>query len=571
MQHLALYRKYRPQTFSQVISQPHITVTLQNQIKKSDDGVQRIAHAYLFMGSRGTGKTSCAKILAKAINCTNSANGDPCLTCEACKIANTSTDVHEIDAASNSRVEEMRSLLEESSYLPAELKYKVYIIDEVHMLSISAFNALLKTLEEPPPHVVFILATTEIHKVPATILSRCQRYEFNRINADDSAKALIAIAEKEGFTLEQDAAGLISRLSDGGMRDALSLLDVAASEAAIKGSSITQEVVRNCAGIAGKEHVFAITDAIAKKDGKSALTIISGLYAKSKDPSRLIDELLQHFRNLMLAKLMPDDFSLLTALPEEYDDYKNQANLFTLESILDGLDKLERCLQIKGRKVESEICIMRMCVDERTSGGAGKSENTTVSFPTMTVATPTPTPVVTPSVVATAPNVEPTPTPLAVTELTPVTQSPEETPKPQPEQPKITGRNTSQLAKWADWNVVLEKLDPYRASMLEETSAGLSGRTLVITGGEVLQHFFDNQDNIAVIERTVRETTNQDYKVVFDNIESGGFNNEFSKVEETITVVSTSPAPPPAKAQSPAVRKIELFLAEVKTAGIEIN
>jgi len=351
--YLALYRKYRPKTFSEVISQPHITSTLKNQLKAG-----QAAHAYLFTGSRGTGKTSCAKILAKAVNCLSPKDGDPCLECEACKNADDSPDISEIDAASNNGVDDIRDLRSETGYLPTELKYKVYIIDEVHMLTQNAFNALLKTLEEPPPHVIFILATTESHKIPATVLSRCQRFGFNRINADESADALLRIAEKEGLTLQKDAALLISRLSDGGMRDALSLLDVAASD----NKNITTDTVRESAGIAGKSHVFDITDAVIAGDGKTALNITAGLYARSKDPSRLIEELLRHFRDLMVVKLMPGDYSLVAALPDELPGYERQAALFTLERIMNCLDALESCLKQKGGRVEAEICLMKLCV-----------------------------------------------------------------------------------------------------------------------------------------------------------------------------------------------------------------
>ena len=219
--YLALYRKYRPRTFDDVISQPEIVTTLKNQIAEGQN-----AHAYLFTGSRGTGKTTCAKILAMALNCKHPAGGNPCLECESCReIANDeTTDIVELDAASNSGVSDVHELQDQLAYTPVSCKYRVYILDEVHMLSTAAFNALLKTIEEPPAHVIFILATTELHKVPATILSRCQRFEFRRIEIADSSARLLSIAQQEGVSLTQEAADMISRLSDGGMRDALSLL-----------------------------------------------------------------------------------------------------------------------------------------------------------------------------------------------------------------------------------------------------------------------------------------------------------------------------------------------------------
>jgi DNA polymerase-3 subunit gamma/tau len=544
--HLALYRKYRPRTFTEVISQPHITTTLQNQIKSG-----QIAHAYLFMGSRGTGKTSCAKILAKAVNCLATQDGNPCLTCENCKIADSSPDIQELDAASNSGVDDVRALREEAGYLPSELKYRVYILDEVHAFSPNAWQALLKILEEPPHHVVFILATTEIHKVPATILSRCQRYEFHRINSESSAAALVAVAEKEGFALEKEAALLIARLSDGGMRDALSLLDVAASEKPSEsggtplegGDVITQEIVRDCAGIAGKEHVFAITEAVAAKDGKTALAIAAGLYAKSKDPTRLIDELLQHFRNLMIVKLMPGDFSLVTALSEEQGDYIRQAELFSLEAILDVLDKLEDCLRIKGRRVEAEICLMRLCV-----GSVGVS-GIPPSVGNVGVSTPPPS-VGNVGVSGTSRPTEPPPPPE-------ISMPPEPPPPPEP-----ISRPEGDFGNWA---AILERLDAFKASMLEEASAGISGTTIVISGGEVLALQFENADFRGAIERAAREATGTDYKVVFNRVDDPD--------TPPFDVAPTPPPPPtPISPEIPqSVPPINKFLADVESAGIQIT
>ncbi|MCL1832482.1 MAG: DNA polymerase III subunit gamma/tau [Oscillospiraceae bacterium] len=543
--HLALYRKYRPRTFAEVISQPHITVTLQNQIKAG-----QIAHAYLFMGSRGTGKTSCAKILAKAVNCTDTRDGNPCLVCESCKTADTSPDVREMDAASNRRIEDVREILEEVNYLPNELKYKVYIIDEVHMLTTEAFNALLKTLEEPPRHVVFMLATTEVHKVPATILSRCQRYDFNRINAEESAASLVAVSQKEGITLDNDAAMLISRLSDGGMRDALSLLDVAVAEAAVNGGAITQTVVRDCAGIAGKEHIFAITDAIAARDGKTALSITAGLYAKSKDPSRLIDELLQHFRNLMIIKLMPGDFSLIAALPEEYEDYNRQAALFTIDDLLNNLDKLEDCLRIKGRKVEAEICLMRMCIV------SAAREHLTVPKAATPVAVPAPTPAPIPVPVTPVYEEAMPPPPTHYAEPPPMqtVQEPPPTMAQPPIPPPQVFANVN--PDFPEWGAIVERLGAFEASMLEEASVGVSGDNIVVSGGDVLALFFENRNNVTAIENAAREVTGRDYKAVFNE--------------------AASQEPPPQESQTVQelphqVTKISQFLLDVKTSGIKIK
>ncbi|MCL2693607.1 MAG: DNA polymerase III subunit gamma/tau, partial [Oscillospiraceae bacterium] len=297
---MALYRKYRPLTFRDVFSQEHITRTLQNQIKNN-----QTVHAYLFTGSRGTGKTTCARILAKALNCLAPDDGNPCGTCEACLLADSGAqDISEIDAASNNGVDDVRLLRDEVRYAPVSLKYRVYIIDEVHMLSAGAFNALLKTLEEPPAHVVFILATTELHKVPATILSRCQRFEFRRVGLKACTDALKNVAEAEGATITDDAAELIARLSDGGMRDALSLLETCISVRA-DSPEVTGQTVRDSAGVAGSGHIFGVSRAVLSGDCGGALKIISTLHGQSKDMGRLLHELIRHYRNLMLLKLMP--------------------------------------------------------------------------------------------------------------------------------------------------------------------------------------------------------------------------------------------------------------------------
>ena len=253
MAYQALYRKYRPQTFSDVVGQDHITKTLKNGIEEG-----RIVHAYLFTGTRGTGKTTCAKILSKAVNCLDPQNGDPCGKCSACLAANagTATDIVEIDAASNNRVDDVRELRDQVNFPPAALKYRVYIIDEVHMLSGGAFNALLKTLEEPPAHVIFILATTEVHKLPATILSRCQRFDFRRIDSDVIAARLLEIAGKEGFSLTKEGAALIAGVADGAMRDALGILDLCAAS----GEEITEETVARVCSMAGNDYLLHLAD-----------------------------------------------------------------------------------------------------------------------------------------------------------------------------------------------------------------------------------------------------------------------------------------------------------------------
>lgn len=367
--YLALYRKYRPQVFSDVISQEHITTTLMNQLKNG-----QTSHAYLFTGSRGTGKTTCAKILAKAINCLDTKDGNPCLECDACRaVAEETPDVVEIDAASNTGVDDIRNLKEEAVYTPLACRYKVYIIDEVHMLSTAAFNALLKLIEEPPPHVVFIFATTETHKVPATILSRCQRFDFRRIDIEDSKKRLLEIAEKEGVKLDEEAAFLISRISDGGMRDALSLLDqcFAASD------HVTEEIVRSCSGISGTEHLFQIADAVIEKDSSRAITVLDGLVQRSKSPVRLMEELVSHYRILMLLKAGAQR-SVLRISADEEKQYLQQNTKYSMESILRAVSIISEALAARGRsgneQLTCEMCLIRLCmptldVDEKQFSG----------------------------------------------------------------------------------------------------------------------------------------------------------------------------------------------------------
>ena len=355
--HLALYRKYRSATFDEVISQEHITTTLKNQIKAGTP-----AHAYLFTGSRGTGKTTCAKLMAKAVNCLSPVDGNPCGECESCKaIAAGCPDIIEMDAASNNGVDDVRALRDEVMYAPTVCRYKVYIIDEVHMLSSQAFNALLKTIEEPPPHVIFILATTEIHKVPATIASRCQQFRFSRIDVEESTKRLCEIAKKENVNITEDAARLISRLSDGGMRDAVSLLDQCISVSA----DIDEETVRTTAGITGTEHLFTLAQCIHEQNAPEALKTLDELHNQSKDLMLLLDELLSHFRNLCILSATNSDFSLIPAGSGTRNDLARQTKEFTLGEIMRCMDILQDCIartpKTAKRKTVAEMCLIRLC------------------------------------------------------------------------------------------------------------------------------------------------------------------------------------------------------------------
>lgn len=353
-----LYRKWRPKTFSDVVGQPQVTVTLRSELMSG-----RIAHAYLFTGSRGTGKTTCAKILAKAVNCLHPVDGDPCGECEICRgVDNGSVmDIVEIDAASNNGVDSIRSLREEANFTPAAAKYRVYIIDEVHMLSTGAFNALLKTLEEPPAHVIFILATTEVHKLPATILSRCQRFDFRRIPPEEIADRLADIAQRESAGIDPQAALLIARLADGALRDALSLLDQCLG----RSKDVTVEVVNETAGLVGRDHLFDLTEAVRKNDSASALEQIDRLHSASKDMARLCEELSSHFRNLMLIKTMKDARGMVAVSDAEYEKLTEQALSIPLSAILHGLDTFQSALEkmYRGgdRRIEMEMAMIRLC------------------------------------------------------------------------------------------------------------------------------------------------------------------------------------------------------------------
>ena len=353
----ALYRKWRPQTFADVIGQQHITDTLRAQLQSG-----RLSHAYLFTGTRGTGKTTCAKILARAVNCEHPVNGDPCNECAACRgiLDGSVLDVTEIDAASNNGVDNIRDLRDETRYTPAQVKKRVFIIDEVHMLSIGAFNALLKTLEEPPEHVLFILATTELHKVPATILSRCQRFDFRRIGAEDIARRLLDVAAGEGIQLTEGAARLIARLADGAMRDALSMLDRAAAAGAVDEQTVTTAL-----GVLGQDDGVRLAEALKAGDLAAAVGLLDEYYNAGRDLASVYDQMLGLIRDALLVKTSKTDVSGL--ISPAY-------SVKTLQKLCDGLaastliawsrvigDALDRMRSAANRRVEAELCAVRLC------------------------------------------------------------------------------------------------------------------------------------------------------------------------------------------------------------------
>ena len=358
----ALYRKYRPQTFDDVVGQMAVTQTLKTQLTTG-----KMSHAYLFTGSRGTGKTSCAKILAKAVNCLNPVDGNPCNCCEACRAIDSGScmDVLEIDAASNNGVDNVRDLRDDAIYSPSQVRMRVYIIDEVHMLSISAFNALLKIIEEPPEHLLFILATTELHKVPATILSRCQRFSFRRISQEDIASRLQYVAYQENIDLDEGASRVLARLADGGMRDGLSLLDQCASATT---GELNADRVYACLGIAGEQRCGEMMGYIADQNPKEALTLFNRLYAEGKDMGAMLDELACLTRDLLVLKTAPD--SGLTMLSGAASDGETQglsARLSTGE-LVRFMGRIEKTLagftRSASRRMDAELCILELCRPE---------------------------------------------------------------------------------------------------------------------------------------------------------------------------------------------------------------
>ncbi len=337
MDYKALYRKWRPKVFEEVLGQEHVTSTLRNQILNDN-----VAHAYLFSGIRGTGKTSTAKIFARALNCTNSDDGNPCNTCDNClsALADNAIDIIEIDAASNNGVDDIRDLREKTKYPPSNMKYKVYIIDEVHMLSIGAFNALLKTLEEPPSYIVFIFATTEIHKIPATIISRCQKYELKRVMQSDLQGLMANICEKTGFTFDDSALEQIARMADGAARDSLSILDQCL--AANDEKHISSEVISNVLGLVTEEKIYQLIEAINNNLSKDVLTILNEIISSGKDIKRFINQLIEYFRYLMLAKVSTDLSSLINVSAETLENVISQAKDTSLNLIIRGINILTK-------------------------------------------------------------------------------------------------------------------------------------------------------------------------------------------------------------------------------------
>ena len=551
----ALYRKWRPQRFEDVVAQHGTVTALRNQVAAG-----RVGHAYLFTGVRGTGKTTCAKIFAKAVNCLNPHDGDPCCQCSICRGIDDGSilDVVEMDAASNNGVDDIRGLRDETAYTPSECRYKVYIIDEVHMLSTAAFNALLKTLEEPPAHVIFILATTEIQKVPETILSRCQRYDFARIVPEDIARRVEYIAGEEHLQLTTEGAELISRLADGAMRDALSILDTCAGVT----SQIDASVVRKMAGVTDRNYLFRISDAIAAQDGATALACLAQLRQQdSVDIKRLTDELIAHYRALMLAAL-PGGQALLTGVsPEEEALYLQKGPALGQREPIRAIRLLGNALEHMARgsdqRIELELALVNLAeplqpvaqpiqaVPARASAApapeaprpfaaAQAQPQPFVSAPAAPVqqapvapapavqeeAPPIPEEPPVQESAAALPWEEPAP-PMPLAE--PVPEPPATpAPAPMPQQPKadcaadpaldrprkVAAAGINPFDKWSEVIHLLQEKDPMLYTYLKKSKAYFDGTRVLIDGGKTFRDFIRaNKDSQKLIKKLIAQVS----------------------------------------------------------------
>ena len=469
-----LYRKWRSPTFADVVGQAHVTTTLQRALQAG-----RLSHAYLFTGPRGTGKTSCARILAKAVNCIHAEPSQenreatlPCNKCELCLGIDSGAvlDVIEIDAASNNGVDNIRDLRDETNFTPSQGNYRVYIIDEVHMLSTGAFNALLKTLEEPPSYVIFILATTEVHKLPATVLSRCQRFDFHRISAEDIAKHLLHVAKQENLALEEGAAMLLARVADGAMRDALSLLD----RCRVEGEAITTLSVAQCIGMADRRYLFELTDAVLSHDIAACLELIHKLYNDSCEMERLCEELMVHLRNLLILLTVKQPREFLLCTDEDLALYQTQASNCTTPQLLNYMELLEGTGNIlrrsADRRMEMELGLIKLC----TAGDYIPQNEPRKNIPPSSV----PRKELSPRAAeegsrSDKETVQSTSNPPAPASPTPTPESPASDASPLASQDRL----------FAEWPVVLDHLrstSPALAGILEGSSAVSRGEFLLI-------------------------------------------------------------------------------------------
>ena len=522
-----LYRKYRPRYFADVVGQPQVTLTLKNELTRG-----RIAHAYLFTGSRGTGKTTCAKILAKAVNCLHPHDGDPCGECEICRGIDDGSilDVMEIDAASNNGVDNIRQLIEEAQFTPAAAKYRVYIIDEAHMITDAAFNALLKTLEEPPAHVIFILATTEVHKLLPTILSRCQRFDFHRIPPEAIADRLQEVTRLEDAQLDREAALLIARVADGAMRDALSLLDQCLG----RDPHVTVEVVDQTAGLAGREYLTTLAAAVIDREVARALTVLDGLYRDAKDMTRLCRELTEYFRGLMLIKSMRDASSLVAVSPAQWEEMTRQAVAMELSAILHCLDTLEATLnnmRTGSQRTQLEMAFVRLCSPELDQSPAallrrvealerGAPRLSPAPAPAPVQAAPSPEPI-------SLPEPEPPPekaAPVPEERERPAPPAPEgapaQKPAPTPQPKPRTTVNVAELSagaeKFREWSEILQIIRGTTKSVgmaFAGSNAYVNGEYMLIEAPEIAFELMKRPEQRQRMHEAIRQVTGRTYRL----------------------------------------------------------
>ncbi len=499
----ALYRKWRPRTFSDVSGQETVTTALKNELKTG-----RLSHAYLFTGCRGTGKTTCAKILAKAVNCLHPVDGDPCNECEICRGIDSGSilDVTEIDAASNNGVDSIRDLRDEVAYTPVSGKYRVYIIDEVHMLSAGAFNALLKTLEEPPAHVIFILATTEVHKLPATILSRCQRFDFGRIRPEEIAARIQYVAAQESLTVSEDAGLLLARLADGALRDALSLLDQCASVS----HQIDMNTVTQVTGMAGQETLAALTDCVARQDAAAALAQVDTLYRSAKDMERLCAEWVTYLRNLMILHSVADPGELVVASPEELAGMRRQATGLGLPTILHTMEVLQGTLdRLRGgvsRRVEMEMAVIRLCDPRLDDSEAALLHRLDALESAVKAGVP----------VAAAPVSAPAPEP---EEAPVVPYAPEPVPTPQeaPAEPSIPAPAEGAEVPFGPWVEVLENLrtscPPLHGVLWDSAALQKDDSLIICTENALFTQLLKDEGHKKLMTAAIQQVTGRTYRM----------------------------------------------------------
>ena len=494
----ALYRKYRPKTFSDVFGQDAITAALKNQIEKG-----RVGHAYIFTGTRGTGKTTCAKIFAKAVNCLAPHGGEPCGECDICRGLEEGSilDVVEIDAASNTGIDDIRALRDEAVYTPANCKYKVYIIDEVHMLSNSAFNALLKIMEEPPSHVIFILATTEIQKVPATVLSRCQRYDFGRIKQETIQKRLEMVAEKENIALSAEAAALIAQLADGALRDGLSILDTCASAE----KTVDEALVRRMAGVTDKSYLFSFSEAVTAGDATRAIGLVASLRESSIDMKRLCEELITHYRTVMLLGAGAGELGLSLSA-EDRERYQAEAKRVPLAAAVTAMRLLGDCLDRMGRgtdpRIELELALFNLCGLPAVPAAAPASKAAVQpAAPSVFAAAEkaVSAPAVPQSAGAPAPSAAP---------------QPAAPPRPAASGEGIQGEAVQPCVFWPQVIALSEQSDPMVHGFLVGSSAYLQGRRVLIDGSALFLKFMKtNKDSSERLKGLIAQVTGERYSI----------------------------------------------------------